>query len=156
MLQREPVLQYRNPATLPDRPRTVKPWRPDRPSTDLDEFVSRVRGFRLELLQTDQGAFRAEGFQAYLGDVLLGTARLGRAFFQAWKPPAQSVTIAVRTSRAPALWHGTSLGLSDLLVSGPGTAIELASQPGFGIATASFPDREFQRAVELQIGRAHV
>lgn len=127
----------------------AKPWCPDRSNTDLDEFVSGVQGFHLDLLQTDQGAFRAEVFQTYLGDVLLGTARLGRAFVQTWKSPPQSVTIAVRTSRAPALWQGTSFGPSDLLVSGPGTAIELASRPGFGLAMASFPEQEFQRAAEF-------
>jgi AraC family ethanolamine operon transcriptional activator len=149
MLQREPVDRYRNPATLTDRPRMAKPWCPDQPNIDLDDFVSRVQGFHLELLQTDQGAFGAEGFQTYLGDVLLGTARFGRALIQTWKSPAQSVTIAVRTSRAPALWQGTSFGPSDVLVSGPGAAMELASQPGFGFAIASFPDQEFQRAADL-------
>ena len=81
--------------------------------------------------------------------VLLGTARFARALIQTWKSPAQSVTIAVRTSRAPALWQGTSFGLSDVLVSGHGTAIELASQPGFGFAIASFPDQEFQRVADI-------
>jgi AraC family ethanolamine operon transcriptional activator len=127
----------------------AKPWCPDQPNTDLDEFVSRVQGFDLELLQTDQGAFRVEGFQTYRGDVLLGAARFARALIQTWKSPAQSVTIAVRTSRAPALWQGTSFGLSDVLVSAHGTAIELASQPGFGFAIASFPDQEFQRVADL-------
>jgi AraC family ethanolamine operon transcriptional activator len=127
----------------------AKRWCWDPPNTGLDEFVSRVQGIHLELMQTDQGAFRAEGIQTYLGDVLLGTARLGRALVQTWKFPAQSVTIAVRTSRTPALWHGTSFGPSDLLVSGPGTEIELASQPGFGIAYVSFPNQEFQRAAKF-------
>jgi AraC family ethanolamine operon transcriptional activator len=127
----------------------AKSYCPDEPNIDYDAFVSRVHGFRLELLQIDQGAFRADGFQAYLGDALLGTARLGRAFVQTWRSPAQSTTIAVRTSRASALWQGTSFGPSDLLVGGSETEIELVSQPGFGVATASFPDHEFQRSAEL-------
>jgi AraC family transcriptional regulator, ethanolamine operon transcriptional activator len=127
----------------------AKPWCRDRPNTDLDEFISRFRGFHLELLQTDQGMFRADGVQTFLGDLLLATARLGRAQVQTWKPPAQSITIAVRTSRASALWQGTFFGPSDLLVSGPGAAIQLASQPGFCIAIASFPNQEFQRAAEF-------
>ena len=127
----------------------AKPGYRDRPNTDLGEFVSRFQGFHLELLQTDQGTFRGDGVQTSLGDLPLGTARLGRAHVQTWRFPAQSVTIAVNTSRTPALWQGTSFGPSDLLVSGPGTAIELASQPGFGIAIASFPNQEFQRAAEL-------
>jgi hypothetical protein len=68
---------------------------------DLDEFASRVKDFRVELLQIDQGMFRADGVQASLGGVLLGTARLGRALVQTWTSPVQSITIAVRTSLAP-------------------------------------------------------
>jgi AraC family ethanolamine operon transcriptional activator len=121
---------------------------PDQRNIDLDEFVSRVKGFRLELLQIDQGAFRADGFQAHFGNSLLGTARLGRALVQTWTSPAQSITIAVRTSQAAALWQGTSFGPSDLLIAGPKTEIELVSRPGFGIASAAFPDHEFQQAAE--------
>jgi AraC family ethanolamine operon transcriptional activator len=127
----------------------AKPCCPDRRNIDLDEFISRVKNFRLELLQIDQGAFRADGFQAYLGDVLLTTARLGRAFVQTLRFPARSTTIAVRTSRAPALWQGTSFGLSEFLIGGAETEIELVSQPGFGVAAASFPDHDFQRAAQL-------
>src|SRR5450432_2213990 len=149
MLQREPVDRYQTPATLPDRPRMAKSWCPERPNIDFEEFASRVQGFRLELLQIDQGAFRADGLQAYLGDALLGTVRLGRAFVQTWRLPARSVTIAVGTSRAPALWRGASFGPSDLLIGGAETEIELVSQPGFGVVGASFPDLEFRRAAAL-------
>jgi hypothetical protein len=90
----------------------AKPCCPKQPN--LDQFVTGVQAFRLELLQIDHGAFRAEGFQAYLGDVLLGTARFGRALVQTWKSPAQSITIAVRTVRAQALWQGTSFGPSEI------------------------------------------
>jgi len=122
---------------------------PDQPNIDFEEFVSRVQGFRLELLQIDQGAFRGDGLQADLGDALLGTVRFGRAFVQTWRPPAQSTTIAVRTSRAPAFWQGISFGSSDLLIGASEAEIELVSQPGFGIASASFPDHEFRRAAAL-------
>jgi AraC-like DNA-binding protein len=122
----------------------AKPCCPKQPS--LEQFVSGVQGFRLELLQIDQGAFRATGFQAHLGEGLIGTARFGRALVQTWTSPARSITIAVRTSRARALWQGASFGHSDLLIAGPETAIELASQTGFGVASASFPEHEFQRA----------
>jgi AraC family ethanolamine operon transcriptional activator len=112
--------------------------------------MSGVRGFRLELLQIDQGAFKAGGRQAYLGDALIGSARFGRALIQTWVSPAHSMTIAVKASRAAALWQGTSVGYSDLLIAGPEIAIELASQPGFGVASASFPEQDFQRAAESQ------
>src|SRR5580704_13617382 len=108
MLQRNPLDWYRNPATLPDRSRMAKPCCPKQPS--LEQFVSGVQGFRLELLQIDQGAFRATGFQAHLGEGLIGTARFGRALVQTWTSPARSITIAVRTSRARALWQGASFG----------------------------------------------
>jgi AraC family ethanolamine operon transcriptional activator len=117
-------------------------------SVDLDEFASRVRGFRVELLQIDPGTFKADGVQACFGGVLLGTARLGRALVQTWTSPVQSITIAVRTSRASSLWQGTSFGSSDLLIAGAGVETELVSQPGFGAATASFPDHEFRRAAK--------
>jgi AraC-like DNA-binding protein len=78
--------------------------------------------------------------------VLLGTARFRRALLQTWKSPAHSITIAVRAARATALWQGTSFGHSDLLIAGPETAIESASQPGFYVASASLPEYEFQRA----------
>src|SRR5260370_11429672 len=148
MLQREPVDRYRNPATLPHRPRMAKPCCADQRNIDLDEFVSRVQGFRLELLQIDQVAFRADGVQADVGDVLIGTARFRRALVQTWKSPTQSIAIAARTSRAPALWQGTYFGPSDLLIAGAETEIELVSRPGFGVATVSVPDHEFQRAAE--------
>jgi AraC family ethanolamine operon transcriptional activator len=146
MLQRNPLDRY--PAALPDRSRIAKPCRLKQPS--LEQFVSGVQGFRLDLLQIDQGAFRAAGSQAHLGEGLVGTARFGRALVQTWTSPARSITIAVRTSRALALWQGATFGHSDLLIAGPETAIELASQPGFGAAIASFPEHEFQRTA-----RAH-
>jgi AraC family ethanolamine operon transcriptional activator len=149
MLQREPIDRYRISATLRDRVRGAKSCWPNQRIIGLDEFAAGVKGFRLELLQIDQGAFRANGLQAHLGNFLLGTARLGRALVQTWTSPAQSITIAVRTSRASALWHGVFLGPSDLLVAGPETEIELVSRPGFGIASASFPYHELQRAAEL-------
>jgi AraC family transcriptional regulator, ethanolamine operon transcriptional activator len=124
----------------------AKPCCAKQPS--LEQFVSGVQGFRLELLQIDQGAFRAAGFQAHLGEGLIGTARFGRALVQTWTSPARSITIAVRTSRASALWRGASFGPSDLLIAGPATAIELASQPGFGAASVSFPEHEFQRTAQ--------
>jgi AraC family ethanolamine operon transcriptional activator len=94
--------------------------------------------------------FTANGFQAYLGDVLVGTVNFGRALIQTWKPPAHSITIVVKTSPAAALWQGTSLGHSDILVAGPETEIELSSQPGFGVASVSFPERDFQRVAGLR------
>jgi AraC family ethanolamine operon transcriptional activator len=148
MLERESIDRYRIPATLPNRPRMVRSCCPGRRNIDLDEFISGVKGFRLELLQIDQGAFRADGLQAHLGNILLGTARLERAFVQTWTSPKQSMTIAVRTSQAPALWQAVSLRPSDLLIAGPETEIELVSRPGFGIASASFPYQELRRAAE--------
>jgi AraC family ethanolamine operon transcriptional activator len=149
MFQREPIDRYRISATLPGRVRRAKSCCPDQIGSGPDEFASGVKGFRLDLLQIDQGAFRADGLQAHLGNSLLGTARLGRALVQTWTSPAQSITIAVRTSPASALWHGAVLGPSDLLIAGPETEIELVSRPGFGIASASFPYHELQRAAEL-------
>jgi AraC family ethanolamine operon transcriptional activator len=101
------------------------------------------------LLQIDPGTFRAEGVQACFGGVLLGTARLGRALVQTWTSPVQSITIAVRTSPVSSLWQGKSFGSSDLLIAGADVETELVSQPGFGVATASFPDHEFRRAARL-------
>ncbi len=128
----------------------AKPCCLDRSNIDLEAFVSGVQGFRLELLQIEPGAFTANGFQAYLGDVLIGTAHFGRALVQTWKSPALSITIAVKTSRAPVLWQGTSFEYSDILVAGPETEIELASQPGFDVASVSFPKRDFQQAARLR------
>src|SRR6266436_7306997 len=91
MRQREPVNRHRIPVTLANGLRMAKSCCPDQRNIDLDEFVSRVKGFRLELLQIDQGAFRADGFQAHFGNSLLGTARLGRALVQTWTSPAQSI-----------------------------------------------------------------
>jgi AraC family ethanolamine operon transcriptional activator len=125
---------------------------PDQSNIDLEDFASRVQGFRLGLLQIDPGPFSADGFQTYLGDVLIGTAHFGRALIQTWKSPAHSITIAVRTSQAPALWQGTSFEPSDILIAGPETEIELASQPGFGVASVSFPEPAFLRAAKLRGG----
>jgi hypothetical protein len=108
MLQRNPADWYRNPATLPNRSRMAKPCCPNQ--ANLDQFVTGVQAFRLELLQIDQGAFRAGGRQAYLGGALIGSARFGRALVQTWISPAHSMTIAVKTSPASALWQGTSVG----------------------------------------------
>jgi AraC family ethanolamine operon transcriptional activator len=146
MPQRESADRSRISEPLPRRSGMAKPRCPDRTNINLENFVSRVQGFRLELLQIDPGAFMADGFQAYLGDMLIGTARLGRALIQTWKSPAHSITIAVRTSPAPVFWQGIPFGPSDILIAGPETEIELVSQPGFGIASASFPEQEFQRA----------
>src|SRR5436309_1452172 len=105
MPQREPADRCRISATLPDSSRMEKPCCLDRSNIELEAFVSGVQGFRLELLQIEPGAFTANGFQAYLGDVLIGTAQFGRALIQTWKSPAHSITIAVKTSQAPALWQ---------------------------------------------------
>jgi AraC family transcriptional regulator, ethanolamine operon transcriptional activator len=125
---------------------------PDRLNSDLETFVKRVQGFRLQLLQIEPGPFTANGSQAYVGDVLTGTAYFGRALIQTWETPAHSITIAVKTTQAPALWQGTSFGPSDILVAGPESRIELASQPGFGVASVSFPEQDFQRAARLHGG----
>jgi AraC family ethanolamine operon transcriptional activator len=149
MFQRKPLDRFQAPATLPDRSRMPHSRCSNQRNIDLGQFVSRVHGFRLELLQMDPGAFRADGFQAYLGDVLIGIARFGRALIQTWRSPAHSITLAVGTSPPPALWQGTSFGRSDLLIAGPDTEIELVSQPGFGVASVSFPEHEFHRASKL-------
>jgi AraC family transcriptional regulator, ethanolamine operon transcriptional activator len=156
MPQREPVDRCRVSASLLNRSRMAQ-YRsrmaqsccPDQSNIGLENFVSRVQGFHLELLQIDPGPFAASGFQAYLGDVLIGTVHFGRALIQTWKSPAHAVTIAVKTSQAPALWQGTSFDHSDILIAGPETEIELASQPGFGVLSVSFPEQEFLRAARL-------
>jgi AraC family transcriptional regulator, ethanolamine operon transcriptional activator len=147
MLQREPINRHRIPAALPNRLSRESRCAARR-GDDIDEFVSRVKGFRLKLLQIDQGAFRAVGFQAHLGDFLLGAARLERALVQTWTSPARSITIAVKASPAPAFWQGVSVGPADILIAGPETEIELVSRPRFGIASVSFPLGMFQRAAE--------
>jgi AraC family transcriptional regulator, ethanolamine operon transcriptional activator len=152
MPQREPADLCRISATLPDGSRMAKPCYPDRSNIDLEAFVARVQGFRLQLLQIEPGPFTANGSQAYVGDVLTGTAYFGRALIQTWETPAHSTTIAVKTTRAPALWQGTSFGPSDILVASPESRIELASQPGFGIASVSFSEQDFQRAARLRGG----
>jgi AraC family transcriptional regulator, ethanolamine operon transcriptional activator len=128
----------------------AKPRCLDRSNIDLEAFVSGVQGFRLELLQIEPGAFTANGFQAYLGDVLIGTAHFGRALIQTWRSPAQTVTIAVTTSRARAVWQGALLNNSDILIAGPEAEMELASQPGFGVLSISFPEWDFLRAAGLR------
>jgi AraC family transcriptional regulator, ethanolamine operon transcriptional activator len=148
MPQREPV--DRIFAALPHWSRIAKPCCLDRANLDLESFVSGVQGFRLELLQIEPGAFAAKGLQAYLGDVLVGTAYFGRALIQTWRSPAHTITLAVSTSQASALWQGTTFDHSDILIAGPETTIELASRPGFGVASVSFPDRDFQRAAALR------
>jgi AraC family ethanolamine operon transcriptional activator len=116
---------------------------------DPAKFVSRIHGFRLDLMQIDQGKFSAQGFQTWSGKAWLSVARLSRAHVQTWQMPARWTTTVLNISDGPAKWRGMTFGASDILVAGPNTKIELVSGAGFAVAALSFPDDEFQRAADL-------
>jgi AraC family ethanolamine operon transcriptional activator len=125
---------------------------------DADEFATRVRGFRLELLQIDRGRFNVYGTQIRLGQTLLSEVNLGRAAVHWWSSPPGSVTIAMKTSDVRALWRGIPLELSDIMIVGPRTEIEIVSQAGFKFAAATFERAAFERAARfcgLDIGFDH-
>jgi AraC family ethanolamine operon transcriptional activator len=113
------------------------------------EFTSRLRRFKLDLVQIERGRFTADGIQAVVGKTLLGRVHLGRAVLQGWRSPARSITIAVKTSGARALWRGLALENSDALMLGPDAEIEFVSQAGFQVVAATFPQIDFQRAAEF-------
>src|SRR5262245_9605815 len=107
---------------------------------DVDELVERVRGYHLALAQIDKGPFAAEVVQTELAGVLLSAAQYGRSLIHTGEPPSGRITYGVGTSRLPARWQGHDLGPHDLLVCPTsGAEIDLVTQAGFGIATASFP-----------------
>jgi hypothetical protein len=74
-------------------------------ATDIDEFLSAVRGYHFGLLQLDRGPFAAELVQTQLNGVLLTTAHFSRAVVQSGEPPAGTITFAVRTFSTPSLWQ---------------------------------------------------
>jgi AraC family transcriptional regulator, ethanolamine operon transcriptional activator len=127
----------------------AKPRRSDQSIVGIRELLSTVQAFRLELLQIDPGVFWADAAQTYLGDASLGCFRFGQGVVQTWKSPPRSITVVVRSSRASALWQGTTFVPSEFLVAGPEAEIELVSRPGFSVASAVFPADEFQRFAEL-------
>lgn len=113
------------------------------------QFISRVRGFRLELLQIDHGPFVASGKQVCNAGVLVSSMHLGRAAVQTWTSPPRSFTIAVKTPGAIALWRGVALQTSDVLLVGPDTEVELVTRAGFGAAAVTFFGGETRRAAAL-------
>lgn len=138
------------PATLPPaRPRLRGHREPDEPAADPLQFIARVRGFGLELLQIDHGPFAANGSQVCLGGVLASSVNLGRAAVQTWTSPARSFTIAVKTTGTSALWRGVALQASDILLIGPETEVELVTRAGFGAAAVTFFGDETRRAAAL-------
>ncbi len=108
-------------------------------ATDVDEFLSAVRGYHYGLLQLDRGPFTGELIQTTLGGVLLTAAHFARAVVQSGEPPGGTVTFAVRMSATPALWQGQPFGVHELILGDPGTEVDLVSQPDYCAATASFP-----------------
>jgi AraC-like DNA-binding protein len=123
--------------------------RRDQAAADPAQFIARIRAFQLELLQIDQGKFAANGSQARIGEMLLSRAEFGPATVQTWTSPQQSLTLAVKTTAAAALWHGVDFHGTDVLLVGPSTAVELVSKAGFGIAAVTFLGSATQRAAEL-------
>jgi len=113
------------------------------------DFASRIRCFGLDLLQIDQGKFRAKGSQARIGKVLLGCVEFERATVQTWTSPARSLTIAAKTTDATVRWRGLELQSSDVLIIGPGSEVELVSMAGAGIAAVTFLDVTAQDAANL-------
>jgi len=116
--------------------------------TDIDEFLSTVRGYHFGLLQLDRGPFSAELIQTQLNGVLLTTAHFARAVVQSGEPPAGMITFAVRTSSTPSLWQGQPFGFHEVVMAKPGVEIDLVSQPDYCAATASFPTKLVEETAE--------
>jgi len=106
---------------------------------DADEFVGMLRGYRLRLMQIDKGPFVADAVQTRLAGTLLSAAQYSRALVHSGEPPRDKITFAMGTARVPALWLDQQFEADDLLIVTSGTEIDLVSQPGYGLATASFP-----------------
>src|SRR5450631_8836 len=117
-------------------------------ATDIDEFLSAVRGYHFGLLQLDRGPFAGELTQTQLNGVLLTTAQFTRAVVQSGEPPAGTITFAVRTSSTPSLWQGQAFGFHELVMGRPGVEIDLVSQPNYCAATASFPTKLVEETAE--------
>jgi len=107
-------------------------------ASNIDEFLQAIRGYRLELFQLDRGPFAAEVIQTQLGGVLLTAKSFGRAVVEYGEPPAETITFAVRVSSTRALWRGQQFGLDELVMRRPGIEVDVAAQPGYATATASF------------------
>src|SRR5215831_13901689 len=119
---------------------------------DVDEFVEKVRGYRLAFAQIDKGPFVAEAVQTELAGVLLSAAKYGRSLIQTGEPPSRRITFAVGVSRLPARWQGHDFGPHELLVvPTSGAEIDLVTQAGYGVATASFP-RDLVKATADGLG----
>ena len=106
---------------------------------DVDELAEAIRGYQIKFMQLDRGPFVAELVQTQLSGVLLSVAQYGRSLAHSGAPPSRKITFAIGTTRLPALWQGRAFGPHDLLIGTTGTEIDLVSQPGYGVATASFP-----------------
>jgi AraC family ethanolamine operon transcriptional activator len=117
-------------------------------ATDIDEFLSAVRGNHFGLLQLDRGPFVAELIQTQLDGVLLATVHFARAVVQSGQPPAGTITFALRTSSTPSLWQGQTFGSHELVMGAPGVEIDLVSQPDYCAATASFPQKLVEETAE--------
>jgi hypothetical protein len=115
---------------------------------DVDEFVESVRGYRVYFLQMDKGRFIAEAMQTQLSGVLLSAAQYGRSLVHSGEPPSAKITFAIGTVRSPALWQGSEFGPHHLLICRSGAEIDLVSQAGYGIATASFPSEAFEATAD--------
>ena len=106
---------------------------------DVDEFAESARGYRIKFMQIDKGPFVAEAVQTQLSGVLLTAAQYGRSLVHSGEPPSGKITFAVGTSRLPAAWQGREFGSHALLIGKSGVEIDMVTQAGYGIATASFP-----------------
>src|SRR5262245_48776997 len=124
-------------------------------ASDIDELLQAVRGFRgyrVGVLQLDRGPFVAEIIQTQLDGVLLTATYFGRAVVQYGEPPTGMITFAVRVSSTPALWRGQQFGLDEIIMRRPGVEIDMVSQPGYAVATASFPLNLVEETAE-RLGR---
>jgi AraC family transcriptional regulator, ethanolamine operon transcriptional activator len=106
---------------------------------DVDDFVEKLCGYRLQLTQIDKGPFAAKIVQTELAGALLTAAQYSRSLVHAGEPPSGKITFAMGKSRLPGRWEGQDFGSYDLLVAPTsGGEIDLVTQAGFGCATASF------------------
>ena len=120
---------------------------------DFDACREALRGWSLEAVQLDRGAFRAELAQAMTGDTLVSEARFGRKLHQTGGPPPGLRTVGIPADRRQRIvWRGQEVGGEELMLFPDGAELDSVSQPGFHVVTFSIPEARLDAIAQDRYG----
>jgi len=108
---------------------------------DMDHLCEVIRGWDLDLVQLDRGAFEGQLLQYTSRSAAFSFARFDRLLEQRGSPPPGTWTFAIpQADCRPLRWHGAEAGPGDIMVFPPGWDLHAVSSGEFHVVTISVPE----------------